>query len=58
MVVYPAKRDYLLSFMFKRREGKDNLNEGGTTKGLRLSSLVGEEWRFLLRFYKGYSSSK
>ena len=48
MVVYPAKRDYLLSSKIKRLKGKDNLNEGGTTKGLRLSSLVWEEWRFLL----------
>ncbi len=32
-------------------ESKDNLNEGGTTKALRLSSPVWEEWRFLLLFY-------
>ncbi len=32
-------------------ESEDNLNEGGTTKALRLSSLVWEERRFLLLFY-------
>ncbi len=27
---------------------KDNLNKGGTTKALRLSSLQWEEWRFFI----------
>jgi hypothetical protein len=29
---------------------KDNLNQGGTTKALRLSSLQWEEWRFFIAF--------